>query len=68
MVHVKKCPLGKRGNPSREFIKDGEWQIYCYGWIDKMTDEPLQECKKCLDFIGGEQYLEDYEERLYADD
>ena len=62
MVHVKKCPLGKRGNPSREFIKDGKWQIYCYGWIDKMTDEPLQECQKCLDFRCGEQYLEDYEE------
>lgn len=37
MVHVKKCPLGKRGRPSTEFWKDGKPQIYCRGWIDKMT-------------------------------
>lgn len=51
MVHVKKCPLGKRGRPSTEFYLNGKPQIYCYGWIDKMTDEPIDECRKCLDHV-----------------
>lgn len=55
MVHVKKCPIGKRGKPTTEFIKDGKPQVYCRGWIDSMTDEPLDECRKCLDWVNGEQ-------------
>lgn len=50
MVHVRKCPLKRRGKPTTEFYKDGKPQIYCYGWIDKMTDEPLKECRECLDY------------------
>lgn len=59
MVHVKKCPLGKRGRPSTEFWKDGKPQIYCRGWIDKMTDEPLNECRACSDWAEGEQVHRD---------
>ncbi|MFW5631031.1 MAG: hypothetical protein ACOCNB_09640 [Acetivibrio ethanolgignens] len=62
MVHVKKCPLGKRGKPSHEFTKDGMMQIYCLGWINKMTDEYLDECRACKDLAGGEQAQKDWEE------
>ena len=59
MVHVRKCPLGDRGNPTTEFYKDGKPQIYCYGWIDSMTDEPLGECLNCKDFVYGAQIERD---------
>lgn len=59
MVHVKKCPLGKRGRPSTEFCKDGKPQIYCYGWVDQMTDEALDGCKRCLDWAYGDQVSRD---------
>lgn len=55
MVHVKKCPLGKRGRPSTEFYKDGKPQVYCHGYIDKMTDDPLKECKACADYVDKAQ-------------
>ena len=62
MVHVKKCPNPEgRGNPTTEFYIDGKPQIYCYGWIDGMTDEPLQICKECLDWVAGEQIEIDFE-------
>ena len=64
MVHIKKCPLGKKGKPTTEFFKDGKPQIYCYGWIDAMTDEPLKECKNCADWVNGEQCEKDFSERL----
>lgn len=59
MVHVKKCPLGKRGEPSKEFMKDGKPQVYCMGWNDSSTDEPLPQCRACLDFVGNDQIEED---------
>ena len=54
MVHLKKCLYEKgRGNPITEFYKivDGKRkpQIYCLGWIDSMTDAPLEICKNCKD-------------------
>ena len=63
MVHVAKCPLGKnmRGRPSTEFYHRGKPQIYCLGRIDMMTEEPLEECEKCMDFVRGEQCAEDFE-------
>lgn len=61
MVHVRACPLGKRGKPTTEFYKDGKPQIYCFGWVDMRTDEPLKECKACKDFVYGEQIDIDYE-------
>jgi len=64
MVHIKKCPnsLG-RGNPTTEFYIDGKPQIYCRGWIDKMTDKPLEVCQNCKDFVYGEQIDIDFEQR-----
>ena len=66
MVHVKKCPLGKgkRGNATTEFYHDGKPQIYCYGWIDKRTDETIETCKKCPDWVYGEQMSADFEKHL----
>jgi len=60
MVHVKKCPYGKRGNPETCFYLDGKPQIYCMGWVDMSTDEPLDICKKCADWYMGEQCEEDF--------
>lgn len=60
MVHVKKCPFMKRGKPSTEFYINDKPQIYCMGWIDKMTDEPLSICKNCKDWNRGEQIEIDF--------
>ncbi len=61
MVHVKKCPYRYgRGKPSTEFYIDGKPQIYCYGWMDLMTEEPLKICKECADWVYGEQCDEDF--------
>lgn len=62
MVHVKKCPHGKRGRPTTEFHINGKPQIYCMGWIDLMYDEPLEVCKRCKDFVSGEQSEMDFEQ------
>lgn len=64
MVHVKKCPLKKRGKPTTEFCDNGKPQIYCNGWIDCYNDEPLEECRKCADWVNGEQCQRDFDERL----
>lgn len=66
MVHVRKCPSKwGRGRPTTEFY-DAEQkpQIYCEGWIDRATDEPLEICKKCKDWVHGEQCEEDFEQML----
>ena len=39
--------VSRRGEPSIEWYKDEKPQYYCYGYIDKMTDELLPECKEC---------------------
>lgn len=63
MVHVTRCPCKDgRGRSTTEFFKDGKPQIYCYGWIDGMTDEPLEICKKCKDWVHGEQCEQDFKE------
>ena len=41
------CKVSRRGQSSIEWYQDGKPQYYCYGYIDKMTDELLPECKKC---------------------
>ncbi len=62
MVHVKKCPhKDGRGRPTTEFHINGKPQIYCYGWIDRMNDEPLEVCKNCKDWANGEQCAIDFE-------
>lgn len=55
MVHVKKCPLGKRGRPSTEYIIDGKPYIYCYGWYYSQNEELLEECKACADHVSRAQ-------------
>lgn len=65
MVHVKRCPYkGGRGKPTTEFHIDGKPQIYCYGWIDGMTNEPLEICKNCKDWVYGEQCEKDFENHI----
>ena len=64
MVHVSKCPYGHRGKASTEFYKNGKPQIYCLGWIDPQTDETIEICKKCKDFVEGEQMQKDFEEMV----
>lgn len=63
MVHTK-CSFGKRGKPSTEFYINGKPQIYCYGWIDQMNDEPLDECRICPDWVCGEQCEKDFANRV----
>ena len=43
--------VSRRGAPSIEWYKAGKPQHYCYGYIDKMTDELLSECKECLSHV-----------------
>lgn len=45
----------RRGEATVEWYKDGLPQYYCYGYVDKMTDEPLPECKECRDYVGKAQ-------------
>lgn len=49
----------RRGRSSIEWKKDGKPQYYCYGWKDSMTDEPLEVCQECPDFVDKAQ--EDFE-------
>jgi hypothetical protein len=49
-----------RGKPSIEWYKDGKPQYYCYGYIDKMTDELLPECQECSSHVYKEQ--DDFDE------
>lgn len=62
MVNVPKCPIGVRSKPSTEYVIDGKAYIYCMGWVDISTDEPLKACKACSDHVGKAQ--EQYERRL----
>lgn len=44
---LKKGVVRNKGKSSVEFYKNGEPQRYCYGYIDKMTDELFPECEAC---------------------
>ena len=55
MVHVKNCPIGKRGYPSTEDIIDGKEYIYCQGWAYSENDELLKECQTCADHVDKAQ-------------
>lgn len=59
MARVKciltKTKVKRRGQATIEWYKDGVPQYYCYGHIDKMTDEPFPECKECRDCVGKAQ-------------
>ena len=65
MVHVRKCPCEYgRGRPTTEFYRNGKPMIYCMGWIDKMTDDPLPICKNCKDWYMGMQCEEVFSDWL----
>lgn len=40
-----------RGKPTIEWYKDGKPQYYCYGYRNVMTEEFLEVCKNCADFV-----------------
>lgn len=54
--------IDKRGDADVEFFKNGEPQVYCRGYYDLRTDETLDVCKNCPDFVLGEQCQKDWEE------
>lgn len=41
----------QRGKASIEWHKDGVPQYYCYGYIDRATDELLEVCRNCIDHV-----------------
>lgn len=47
----KNGEVKRRGKSTIEFYKDEKPQYYCYGYIDSETDEPLEDCKQCKDFV-----------------
>lgn len=60
--------VSRRGEPSIEWYKDGEPQYYCCGYIDKMTDELLTECKECRSHVHKAQGdLDEYNHRKRND-
>ena len=59
----KKEIVQRRGKPTIEFYKDGKPQYYCYGYIDAETDEPIDDCKQCKDFV---EHAQDDLERYMA--
>ena len=60
--------VSRRGQPSIEWYKDGKPQYYCYGYIDKMTDELLPECKECRSHVSKAQDdLDKYNRRNMPD-
>ena len=50
-----KCPLVKRGKPTNEWFDGVKYRIYCMGWVDRMTDDPLPECLACPDHVSHAQ-------------
>ena len=60
--------VSRRGQPSIEWYKDGKPQYYCYGYIDKMTDELMPECKECRSHVSKAQDdLDKYNRRNMSD-
>ena len=51
----------KRGKASIEYYKDGKPQYYCYGYIDKETDELIDECRECPEHVYKAQ--EDFDRK-----
>ena len=52
---VKNHEVPRRGKPSIEFHKDGVPQYYCCGWVNEMTDEVLETCWNCRDYVDRAQ-------------
>lgn len=51
----KKGIVKRRGKPTIEFYADGKPQYYCYGYIYGDTEEPMEDCKRCRDFVDNAQ-------------
>lgn len=51
-METVRCAFHTRGTPTLEWQDGKEKYCYCNGLIDKMNDEPLPECKKCLDHVS----------------
>ena len=61
--------VSRRGEASIEWYKEGKPQYYCYGYIDKMTDELLPECKECLRHVyKAKDDLNEYNRRAGEDE
>lgn len=55
MTKCKAVTSGKvkrKGRASIEGYKNGKPIYYCYGYRDRMTDEPIEECYFCNNFVG----------------
>lgn len=50
-----KCKLKKRRIPSCEWFDGEKWRIYCHGYIDRVNDELLEECRSCPDHVSRAQ-------------
>ena len=50
-----KCRIGKRGKATNEWNDGVKGHIYCMGWVDRMTDDPLPECLSCQDHVSHAQ-------------
>lgn len=48
--------VSEKGNASIERYVDGVPQYYCYGYIDRQTDELIPHCRNCKNNV------------MYADD
>ena len=60
--------VSRRGKPYIEWYKGGKQQYYCYGYVDKMSDELLQECKECRSHVSKAQDdLDEYNRRKEND-
>lgn len=44
---VKNGTVKRNGKASLEFFYAGRPFYYCFGYIDRMTDEPLDVCRSC---------------------
>ena len=49
-----------RGKPTIEWYDNGKPQYYCMGYKDSSTEEPLNTCKNCIDFVHGSQIEIDF--------
>ncbi len=61
-MNCKAVATGKvkcKGKASLEFYKDGKPRYYCYGYIDKMTDDIIPECRECRKHV--DHVMEDFE-------
>ncbi len=52
---AKKNGVVKRRLPVEDGTDEkGRIRYKCWGWFDKMTDEPIDECRACPDWVENE--------------